>query len=503
MRRALDSKDLFPRLFAAPYRFTLSLEEQVAAGADIPEVKWIQVAREGMYRGHWQGEFNLTRATFESFVKNLREHPQYRVGDVEVDGKVVKAGNNPTIPFDYEHASEMPATEGSIPQHGAAAPAWVYDVEVRDGAEGAELWALSWLGQRIRDQILRREYRQTSIAFDLDSKHFETGESTGPILTSIAFTNHPFLKHLESFAAANRGQAPRRVAQQPASEPAPTNSGSPTMKVEELQTQHEQFKVRLCSLLSIRKLADEDAIAGAAEDAVSKGGDLDSILGALGVSDTAKAMELIPQLKTALSRLQSAESELQEMLGAQSTIEEAAMSAEIGGALKSLKQENNDAMRKALTAFRTQCVTAAETEALEAHRKLTGDDNARLPVKKLLAARAEGAKAFRKEYGLRDDVDTSHLTRTFVASKDGQHRPPRLPIADRSDTDGGGNGQTGAGAEGETIDLSSSPGANPVDKTVRWLASKDPEFAKLPHVQRVRTAVGFMSKNTIVTERAS
>lgn len=490
MRRALDSRELFPRLFAEPCRF---VEDDAGVGAEVPRMRWIQVAREGLYEGHWQGSFNLTPDVFRSFVKNLRAHPQYKAGDIEVDGKVIRAGTSPTIPFDYEHSSEMSATEGSIPQQGAPAPAWVYDIEMRQGEAGAELWALAWLGDQIRRQISAREYRQTSIAFDMESADFRTNAPAGPALTSIAFTNHPFLRHLESYAAANRrsGQAGRGVAEHRASkapdEPQQRRTVMGASDNDSSKTE-EKFRQRLCKALGIRLLADDEAIAEAAGEASAGTGDLDKVLKALGVSDSGAAMEVIPRLRDGLSRLEAAEAELREMLGATSAQDEMMSTADIGAALKALKKEGDKSLGRALSAFRAQCLRDAETAATKSFRLTAGNEKAeRLPFKALMAARAEGRRAFLSEYGIREDVDTSHLTRTYAASAGGgQHLPPRVKL----DAPGAG--------DRETVNLSDLTGDNPTDKIVRYLGAKDPAFKALSHRDRIKGAVAFMQKNDVV-----
>lgn len=106
------------------------------------------------------------------------------------------------IPFDFEHASELAATQGSIPGSGAPAPAWALELEVRDGARGeAQLWAYAKLGERIRSYMADDEYRHVSIAFSLDAIDPTSGRAVGPRLSSIAFTNHPFLRGLTPIAA--------------------------------------------------------------------------------------------------------------------------------------------------------------------------------------------------------------------------------------------------------------------------------------------------------------
>lgn len=170
--------------------------EQVA---DVPARKWLHVANEGEYSGHADGKFALTRAVFESFIANLRSDPRYKAG---ADG----VGEQPVIPFDYEHASELDPTSGTIPMSGAGAPAWTLDLKVEDGPDGkAQLWAYAQLGDKIRAQIKAKEYLFTSIAFVLESSDPSSAAKTGPKLTSIAFTNHPFLRDLIPLAARAQG----------------------------------------------------------------------------------------------------------------------------------------------------------------------------------------------------------------------------------------------------------------------------------------------------------
>lgn len=167
--------------------------------AEVPKVKWINVAIEGEYAGHPDGEFTLDRKTFQGFVDELHRDPRYKAG---ADG----VGVAKTIPFDFEHASEMDPREGSIAQSGAPAPAWVYDLQIRDGEDGkAQLWALVWLGEKIRAYIKNEEYRHVSIAFSLEAKDPKSAAVVGPRISSIAFTNHPFLRDTLPLAASNRG----------------------------------------------------------------------------------------------------------------------------------------------------------------------------------------------------------------------------------------------------------------------------------------------------------
>jgi hypothetical protein len=172
----------------------------------VPEFKWLHVASEGEFAGHVDGEFTLDRDVFNQFVQNFRSDPRYRS---DRDG----VGNQPVIPFDFEHASELSATSGTIPTSGSPAPAWALEVEVREGDDGAELWTYAKLGELIRGYIENDEYRHVSIAFALDAVDPITGKPIGARLSSIAFTNSPYLRNLRplQIAASMKGNAMRRI----------------------------------------------------------------------------------------------------------------------------------------------------------------------------------------------------------------------------------------------------------------------------------------------------
>jgi len=202
------------RLFGATVSLTEQFKLATTEGEDdtpetrkkkVPKYKWLHVASEGEFAGHADGEFELNRAVFTEFIKNFHADPRYKAptaGFTEgTDG-----GMKQVLPFDFEHASELAATEGSIPVTGAPAPAWAMEVELRDSADGtAQLWAYAKLGDRIRSYIAEDEYRHVSIAFALDASDPETDASIGARLSSIAFTNHPFLRGLTSIAARDGG----------------------------------------------------------------------------------------------------------------------------------------------------------------------------------------------------------------------------------------------------------------------------------------------------------
>ncbi len=141
---------------------------------------WIQLAKVGTFRGHPAGPFELTPAIFTEICANFN------------------ATANLRIPIDFEHASEQPSAEGSIPQEGAPAQGWITQLDNR-GMDG--LWGLvEWL-EPARSYILDRKYRYFSPAIRFGAKDRVSGRPIGARMTSGALTNSPFLDGLAPLAA--------------------------------------------------------------------------------------------------------------------------------------------------------------------------------------------------------------------------------------------------------------------------------------------------------------
>lgn len=160
---------------------------------------WIQIARTGKWMGHPDHPkgVEFTRQTFEQVIANFRRHPAFKLG---ANG----LGVGKVVPFDYEHASEMHPTSGSIPTRGAPSPAWGLDLQLRDGADGeAELWSLTDLGAQAREQIRNDEYLWTSVSIWPAARDRVTNKPIGAVLTSVAFTNHPFIQGMAPMVAAS------------------------------------------------------------------------------------------------------------------------------------------------------------------------------------------------------------------------------------------------------------------------------------------------------------
>lgn len=140
---------------------------------------WNQIAHHGEFKGHAAGPFRMGDDTFDEIIENFR------------------ATKNRRIPVDFEHASEVAASEGSIPHTGAPAQGWVTQLEKR----GNQLWGLfSWL-EPARTYVREGRYPFLSPAIRFRSRDRVTGEPTGARLTSVGLVTQPFLDGMQPLAA--------------------------------------------------------------------------------------------------------------------------------------------------------------------------------------------------------------------------------------------------------------------------------------------------------------
>lgn len=185
------------------------------------DTAWSQVAAAGEFHGYAGGSrsFTFDEHTFRQLVANFRKHPAYRGGSSDV------------IPWDFHHASEMSACEGSVPTSGAPAQGWVQELEIRHTPQGqAELWALTrWL-EPAKTYIKEGRYSWASVSVVFDSVDPRTGRVVGPVLTSVALTNQPFIEGMQKLAASKqqKGNTPMKTIRCKA---VPDNSTLPELDV--------------------------------------------------------------------------------------------------------------------------------------------------------------------------------------------------------------------------------------------------------------------------------
>ncbi len=152
--------------------------------------KWVEIGVTGRWKGHKQGEFELTEESFNEIIKNFKN----KKSDIVVD---------------YEHQT----------LEGAKAPAsgWIKELK----KENDKLYAKIKWTEKAKKMIKNREYRYLSPVFIKNTKDRESGENIGWTLHSIALTNTPFLEELkpiknkgENLATDNREEELKKLKEQ-------------------------------------------------------------------------------------------------------------------------------------------------------------------------------------------------------------------------------------------------------------------------------------------------
>jgi phage I-like protein len=160
------------------------------AGAVADQPVWIQIAKAGSFNGHSAGPFEMNAKTFAEIIHNFKAHPEH-------------------IPVDFEHASESPASEGSIPHTGAPAQGWIVDMKVE---QDGNLYGLVEWGTLARDYIKNGQYKYFSPAIRFGAKDRVSGKPIGARMTSGALTNSPFLSGMQKVAAKDIDDGDEEIA---------------------------------------------------------------------------------------------------------------------------------------------------------------------------------------------------------------------------------------------------------------------------------------------------
>lgn len=526
--KAVKPKLILPRSYGAPVRFAVEEAEEATGGP-----VWIQVAREGKWEGHPSGRtIEFTAARFAQIIANFHAHPWYTPGK---DG----VGSKRVVPYDYDHASEMqPSGEG------APAPAWALELQTRKGADGTEeLWAYTELSDDVREQIRAGGYISTSVAVWPNHKDPVTGRPIGAVLTSIAFTNKPFIQGMAPIAASMSVYGKAESAEEaivgmrdllglPA-------DAAPAEVAVELQQLGEAVAKGQTSagypdgfgylvdsirrLLGLRVLATTDEILNTAGQLIVGVADpqspapqpatenntmnapaaaanppaLASLVGKL--ADLFNCRDSEPVLLAAAEKAKVKGDTLDQLLG---LFESDDMTALLGDAAKTIeKAKKADEYLAGLTAVRERLGAAdkkeaeVEAEQIAASMGLTGDTLAKMkPL--LLTARlacnvddpkvaAEKLAAFRVQYPLPTvDPGKALLSQTLVAGPNGQQLAAGAPTVTQPAAPGA--------AAPHLVLFAAYPGRNEIEKCAAYHKDKTPGFKDLPLQTQVRAANGFI-----------
>lgn len=146
---------------------TFALRAKLPVLKDEAAYSWVQIAKQGQWKGHHSGEFELTADTFEEMITNF------------------EAQTNP-VPVTYEHPSH------SGDGNPIKAAGWILELESR----GKDLWACVQWTEPAAKMVRSGEYLYCSMVFG-SSKHRETGDDVGTELFELGLTNSPFVDGME------------------------------------------------------------------------------------------------------------------------------------------------------------------------------------------------------------------------------------------------------------------------------------------------------------------
>lgn len=161
----------------------IALRDSVFNKGTPAKLVWNQLAIPGAWRGHPAGPFELTTKEFSEIERNFN------------------ATKNRAVAIDHGHASEAAETSGSLPESGAPAQGWIFEIQNR-GPAG--LWGLVEWKPDTAEQINKGEFRFFSPAIRFNAKDRVTGQNIGARITSGAITNSPFLDGMVPLAASDR-----------------------------------------------------------------------------------------------------------------------------------------------------------------------------------------------------------------------------------------------------------------------------------------------------------
>lgn len=493
---------------------------------------WVQVAAENKYLGHPAAKkLDWDRAFFETLVANFRRHPWYSPGP---DGIGVKK----VIPYDYEHVSEMDPRAGSIPLTGTPAAGWIFELEVRDGEGGAELWALSSFRDDVREQIRAGGYATTSVAVDPNFVDPVSAEKLGPTLTSVALTNKPFIQGMEPIAATMDQWGPAETPEEALVGLRKifelVDDAPPEAVIEQIQAfrgaiaggtvpDHVDTKwllEQLRRLLSLGLMSSLEDILGGAEAAargtVPQGSDppagqgeptmagmLTALAAILCCADSENAViTAAKETKAAADKAEDASEALDSLGKLKSLFGSSDMQDLIAKATKTIADAEAlkptlEALSAAQAALKSGAEADAENEAEAVAASLAnGDESLKARFKPVvLSARVACIKddgtldetklaKFREDYPLEEE-QRALLSRRVVAGPNGQQL---------------GGAVTGYRTESITAsaqvaglsrlvdEINAQPGRNPIEKTNALLLSRRPAHKDLPWPEQCRVA---------------
>lgn len=152
--------------------FDSSVEMKMGQPVEVQIAKQGRFFKDGMF-------FDLDDKVFDDIIRNFNNTA------------------NQHVPVDFEHASELKGSEGSVPMLGAPAQGWIRSLEKR----GQQLWGQVQWGDLAAEYIKNGNYRYLSPAVRFGCKDTKSGKPIGAKLTSAGLVNIPFLDGMTPLTA--------------------------------------------------------------------------------------------------------------------------------------------------------------------------------------------------------------------------------------------------------------------------------------------------------------
>jgi phage I-like protein len=161
---------------------------RIAGTVEADGTRWQQIAYEGEWYGHSNGDFQLTAEIFDQIIKNFDRRED-------------------DVPVIYGH----PGVGSTEAAHMGAA-GWISELrrDVDDKGRQALFARVKWT-ERTAAKIKADEYRYCSVVIYFDSVDEVTGENIGPELLELGVVPAAFLDGMTRLAASRAGRAQARA----------------------------------------------------------------------------------------------------------------------------------------------------------------------------------------------------------------------------------------------------------------------------------------------------
>lgn len=341
--------------------------------AELPESfdGYIEILLTGAWKGHWQGEFEITEAMID---------------------QMVAFGNSRKIAttFEYGHDSFMGAGTSAI------SAGWVEpgNFEKRKIDGKARLFVKPDFTPKALAHVQSKEYRYVSSQVRFSTVDRKTGKWGGPSIHSIALTIHPFLEELGEIRA---------------------NSNEPGR----LFTGYAREEIQMKSITTMLGLTDgtaEEHIANAIKVLQDRADDFEGRYTALTAGLDGDPVAALAELQAKAATADAHAVALKAFEAEKASREASELSAKVDGAMKALQDNGqlggvDSPEFKTWRAFaETDFARFSELSAALPKKTPVGDDEKKPKEKAANVALSDEQREINAKFGISDEVYLKHNT---------------------------------------------------------------------------------------------